>query len=279
MPNRPPLLLLHGICNNSDLFAAPQGLGFHLSKYFDIFPVNYPMSKNRGRAWDFDFHMNHDLPEIWKFACREAGCKPFVFGYSMGGMLAMASQASGVIDSPGIITVASPFRFGMIPLYPPLMRTFVRFSTLTGYRTVPIKILGRILCSLMTAVAPHHRLNDLNFFRYLVKTSSINVPVETLLQTLMWMKKRRLTDRTGKIDYLDSFENITTPVCLMYGSNDIIAPERSVQVGYDKVKSMRKLMVSILDGTHMNMTIGTKAAEIAQIAAAWCVESEELSFS
>ncbi|GAB4270583.1 MAG: hypothetical protein Kow0029_07470 [Candidatus Rifleibacteriota bacterium] len=271
---RPALLLLHGICNNSGLFAIPGGLGFHLSKYFDVFPISYPLSKNYSRPWDFDFHLSVDMPEIWRYVCKEAGCKPYVFGYSMGGMLAMASQATGVIDAPGIVTAASPFKFGMVPLYPPLMRTFVKFSTLTGYRTVPVKLLGRTLCLLMTAAAPRNRIPDLNIFRYLIKTASTNVPVETLLQALVWMKKRKFTNRTGKLDYLGMFKNIFEPVCMIYGSHDRIAPQRSVLPGYNAISSRRKLMVSISDGTHLNMTLGERAREIAEIAAAWCIDND-----
>lgn len=274
MKPRPALLLLHGICNNSNLFALPDGLGYHLSRHFDIFPYNYPVSSHRSAAWDFDFHLHHDMPRIWHNACRDAGSRPYVFGYSMGGMLAMAAQAAGVINAPSVITAASPFKYGLIPLYPPLLRTWVRISALTGYRTVPIKLLGRALCAGLTLVTPgrrEKRIADLNLFRYLIRTSAVNVPVETFLQTLMWMKKRKFTDRSGQLDYLSTFANIKAPVCLLYGSNDVIAPEATIRAGYEAVSSRQKLMASIPDGTHMNMTMGDKAALIANIAAAFCL--------
>jgi pimeloyl-ACP methyl ester carboxylesterase len=271
---RPALLLLHGICNNSSLFSIPDGLGYHLSRDFDIFPYNYPISRHKSDPYDFDFHLNHDMPAIWRSVCSEAGCRPFVFGYSMGGMLAMAAQATGVIDAPAVITAASPFRFGTVPLYPPLMRTFVRLSAITGYRTVPIKVLGRALCALLTAAAPESKMNDLNLFRYLIKTASINVPVETFMQTLMWMKKRKFTDRKGKLDYTELFSRVKSPVCMIYGTHDVIAPQRAVKYGFEAVASAKKLMVSISDGTHMNMTIGRRAEDIARITAAWCCKED-----
>ncbi|MGM0599856.1 MAG: alpha/beta fold hydrolase [Candidatus Rifleibacteriota bacterium] len=274
MPARPPLLLLHGICNNSNLFSIPQGLGVYLARHFDLFPYNYPVSRHQNEAWDFDFHLQKDMPRIWKSACREAGCKPFVFGYSMGGMLAMTAQATGIIDAPAIVTAASPFKFYNLPLYPPLMRSFVRVSSLTGYRTVPIKITGRILCALLAVTSPPERTYDLNLFRFLIKNTTVNVPVETFLQALMWIKKRRFTNRDGSIDYLDYFKNIQSPACLIYGTNDRIAPEKLVKPGYDAVQAKRKLMVAISNGTHMNMTTGSKAAEIADIAASWCLSPE-----
>jgi len=271
-----PLLLLHGICNNSNLFSFSQSsLGSYLSEYFDIFPVDYPVYENRNRHWDFDFHLYHDLPVIWEQICQEAGAKPCVFGYSMGGMLAMVAQAQGVIDAPAVITAASPFNFGMMPLYPPLMRTWVRLASLTGYKMVPIKVLGRILCSLLTAAVPGHRMGDLNLFRHLIKTAAINVPVETFLQALTWTKTRKLTDRTGKIDYLSTFPNIKTPVCLIYGSKDRVAPQRTVEAGYNAVSSRRKAIFSIPDGTHMNMTIGKNARLISEITRAWCCSDDE----
>ena len=274
MPGKPPLLLLHGICNNSNLFSIPHGLGVHLSRHFDLFPYNFPISRHQKEAWDFDFHLQKDMPAIWKSVCSEAGCKPFIFGYSMGGMLAMTAQATGVTDAPALISVASPFKFYNLPLYPPLMRTFVKFSTITGYRTVPIKITGRILCSLFAATNPPEKIHDTNLFRFLIKNTTVNVPVETFLQVLMWIKKRKLTNRNGKIHYLDLFKNIQAPACMIYGTNDRIAPEKLVQPGYEALGSPRKLMAAISNGTHMNMTTGSKAAEIAEIAASWCISPE-----
>lgn len=271
-----PLLLLHGICNNSNLFAfSSSSLGAYLSEHFDIYPVDYPIYDHRNRHWDFDFHLFEDMPVIWKQICNEAGAKPCVFGYSMGGMLAMAAQAQGVIDAPAIITAASPFNFGMMPLYPPLMRTWVKAAAMTGYQMVPIKVLGRILCSLMTAAVPGERMKDLNLFRHLIKTAAVNVPVETFLQALTWTKTRKFTDRTGKLDYLSSFDNIRTPVCLIYGKKDRVAPQRSVEAGYNAVSSRRKAIYSIPDGTHMNMTIGKNARLISEMTRAWCCNEEE----
>lgn len=273
---KPALLMLHGICNNANLFAIDKiGLGSYLSKYFDIYPVSYPITAHRREAWDFDFHLYKDIPAIWKQVCSEAGTKPFVFGYSMGGMLAMTAQAQGIIDAPGIVTVASPFNFGMIPIYPPLMRTWVRLSSLFGYRTVPIKLLGRMLCALFTAAAPGNKMTDLNLFRHLIKSAAVNVPVETFLQALTWSKTRKLSDRHGKKDYLPSFKNITTPVCLIYGSNDRIAPERTVEVGFKAVNSRKKAMVNIPGGTHMNMTVGKNAQLISELTRAWCCDQDD----
>ena len=267
---KPPLLLLHGICNNANLFAAPYGLGMYLSEHFAIYPVSYPVKEHRNESWDFDFHLEHDMPLIWRHICDKTGEKPCVFGYSMGGMLAMASQATGVIDAPAVVTAASPFSFGMIPLYPPLMRTWVRISALTGYRTVPIRLLGRILCSLMAATVPSTSAFDLNLFRELIKTACVNVPVETFLQALTWAKTRKFTDRTGTVDYLQKFSQITAPVCLIYGSHDRVAPSETVEVGYHAVNAKSKALVRIPEGTHINMTAGDNASKIAAITRAWC---------
>lgn len=272
---KPALLLLHGICNNANLFAVPSGLGQHLSEYFTIYPISYPIEAHRNHPWDFDFHLQHDLPVIWRQVCREAGEKPFVLGYSMGGMLAMAAQATGVIDAPALITAGSPFTFGMIPLYPPLMRTWVRISALTGYRTVPIRLLGRILCAMMAATAPGRAAVDINLFRNLIKTACVNVPVETFLQALTWAKTRKFSDRNGENDYLQKFPAITTPVCLIYGSNDRIAPAHTVEAGYHAASSKNKALIGIQGGTHMNMTVGDNARKISAVADAWCNRGEE----
>ncbi|MBU1108652.1 MAG: alpha/beta hydrolase [Candidatus Riflebacteria bacterium] len=273
---KPPLLLLHGICNNANLFAIEgHGLGHYLSRFFDIYPISYPLTEHRDQPWDFDFHLNQDMPLIWRQVCNEAGEKPFVFGYSMGGMLAMAAQAQGIIDAPAIVTAGAPFSFPRIPIYPPLMRAWVKIASLTGYRTVPVKLLARLLCIVFAAAAPPERMHDINLFRYLIKTATVNVPVETFIQALNWMRTRNFTDRSGTINYPDHFANIHTPVCLIYGSDDRIAPQRSVDVGYAAVSSPRKAIVGIPGGTHLSMTVGPQAAAISELARAWCCKSEE----
>lgn len=271
---KPTLLLLHGICNNSGLFAAPKGFGHYLGRYFDIFPFSYPIEAHRSKPWDFDFHLEHDMPAIWKQVCNDAGEKPYVLGYSMGGMLAMAAQATGVIDAPAIITAASPFTFGNIPLYPPLMRTWVKISALTGYRTVPVRLLGRMLCSLLAAVTPARQAFDLNLFRFLLKSACVNVPVETFLQALTWAKTKKFSDRTGMNDYLPKLSAVQNSVCFIYGSKDRIAPEQSVEAGYQMVRSKNKALIGIAEGTHMNMTCGENARKIAEITNAWCNKDE-----
>lgn len=270
---KPSLLLLHGICNNVNLFAVPDGLGHYLSRYFKVFPISYPLERHRNQPWDFDFHLHCDMPAIWQQVCALTGEKPFVLGYSMGGMLAMAAQSAGIIDAPAIITVASPFNFSFIPLYPPLMRTWVRFSGLTGYRTVPVRLLGRILCAFMASVKSSATMLDLNLFRHLVKTASVNVPLETILQALVWTKTRKFTDRTGKIDYLNRFSEIKTPVCMIYGSKDRIAPRYAVEAGFNAIKSIRKAFMEIAGGTHVNMISGENARKISELADRWCNHS------
>ena len=273
---KPSLLLLHGICNNANLFAVEgHGLGPCLSKYFDIYPVSYPLAEHKDQPWDFDFHLHRDMPIIWRQVCEQAGTKPFVFGYSMGGMLAMAAQAHGVIDAPAIVTAGSPFSFPWIPIYPPLMRAWVKIASLTGYRTVPVKLGGRLLCILFAAAAPPERVPDINLFRFFLKNATVNVPVETFVQALHWMRTRKFTDRSSTINYLERFVNIRTPVCLIYGSDDRIAPQQSVDAGYTAVSSPRKAIVGIPGGTHLSMTCGSQAAAISEIANAWCCNDEE----
>ncbi len=276
---KPPLLLLHGICNNANLFAVEgHGLGPYLSRFFDLYPVSYPLACHQDQPWDFDFHLNRDLGLIWQQVCAKAGEKPYVFGYSMGGMLAMAGQAHGIIDAPAIVTVGSPFSFPRIPVYPPLMRAWVKIASITGCRTVPVKLGGRLLCVLFAAAASPERMPDINLFRYMLKTATVNVPVETFVQALHWMRTRNFTDRSGSINYTERFVNIQAPVCLIYGSHDRIAPQSAVDTGYTAVSSSRKAMVGIPGGTHLNMTVGKKAEAISELVSAWCCKDAKEEF-
>lgn len=272
MNSKPPLLLLHGICNNSRLFALPDGLGEHLSQFFDLYPVDYPIYEHRHKPFDFDFHLEEDLPVIWRQVCREAGQRPAVLGYSMGGMLAMTAQARKVIDAPAIVCVGSPFRFRKIPLYPTLMRWGVKMSALTGHRTMPIKPGGRVLGALFATFKPGRSAHDLALFRSLVKTACINVPVETFKQSLAWIRTTKLSNRTGTYCYLDDFHRIKSPTCFIYGSRDRIAPMSAVKEGFNASGSERKVFYEIQGGSHLSMLWGEQAKQISQMVRAWCVK-------
>lgn len=271
MNSKPPLLLLHGICNNSRLFAAPDGLGAHLSQFFDLYPVDYPIYEHRHKPFDFDFHLEEDLPVIWRQVCREAGQKPAVLGYSMGGMLAMTAQARQTIDAPAIVAVASAFRFKKIPLYPTLMKWAVKTAMLTGQRTMPVKLGGRVLGALFTLFESSGNAHDLALFRNLVKTTCINVPVETFKQSLAWIRTTNLCNRTGTYYYLDDFHRIKTPTCFIYGSRDRIAPMSAVKEGFDASGSRRKAFYEIAGGGHLSMARGEQARKISQMVKAWCI--------
>jgi poly(3-hydroxyalkanoate) synthetase len=132
-----------------------------------------------------------------------------------------------------------------------------------------------MLCSLLAAATPARQAFDLNLFRFLLKTACVNVPVETFLQALTWAKTRKFSDRTGMNDYLPKLSAVQTSVCFIYGSKDRIAPERSVEAGYQMVGSRNKALVRIMAGTHMNMTCGENARKIAEITNAWCNKDEQ----
>jgi esterase/lipase len=100
------------------------------------------------------------------------------------------------------------------------------------------------------------------------------VPVETFIQVLMWISKHSLTDKTGKTDYVEQFKNIKVPICLIYGNQDRIAPEKLVESGYRALATKQKQLVAIKNGTHLNMTGGRQAQKIAKIAASWSNTSE-----
>ncbi len=271
---KPPLLLIPGICNRKALFYLPEGnaLADYLSQYFELYPIEFPLRENIGKHWDFDFHLKEELPGIWEEVCKKAGQTPYVLGYSMGGMVAMTAQALGIIDSPGLVAVASPFKFLNIPLYPTLIRYYLKFAGSIGFNVVPVSVAGRILSSLFNLTKDPARQRQIAIFRLYVTRASRTVPVETFMQVMQWIRYGDLRDRTGRTCYVNELKKIDSPTFFICGRKDLVALPSAVRAGYDASGAQKKRFMIIENGNHMNLAYGSKAKFISGEIANWLIE-------
>ena len=191
-------------------------------------------------------------------------------GYSMGGMLTMAAQATGKIDAPGVAAVASPFLYSGIPFYPTFMGIYTKIADFLNYRRVPIKLIGRLLCfcfSLMTRNPS--RQHQLKLFRLFVRKASVDVPIETIHQALIWAISGQLLSRDSKINYREEMIKITSKSCFIAGDKDIIATPEAVKEGYLAVNSSQKVYRILPGGDHMTLAAGKNARQVAKIIKEW----------
>lgn len=262
LKKKPPLLLLPGVLTNSKMFHCPpgNGLGDHLSEFFELHHVDFPLQDNLNEKWCFDFHLKHELGKVWADVCNKTGKKPQVLGYSMGGMMALTAQALGIIDAPTIFIVASPFKFFEMPLYPTITRFYVR----TGIPITPSKLFGRLLTVFFSLMSPPQSQKHINLLRTYVKESVISVPLATIEQTSMWLQSRKFLSRDGHTHYLEYLPQVTTDCCFIAGKEDRIAPKEAVKAGYDAISSnIKKFVMS--GGTHISLASGNHSKKVVEI--------------
>ena len=278
--SRPPLLLIHGICSNSKVFRLPVSKNWwkELSKNFQLLAFDLPSGRPGTdiSGWDHDTHIFEHLPAIWERACAITEQKPMVLGYSLGGILALIAQAYGLIDSPRIALVASPFRFSKIHLYPELMTSFQKMARLLGLKRVPIKFLARLLIWFWTlSTRDAGRKSDLQHFKGYTLQTGVDIPVEELLQTSLWMKHGEIVNRCGERGYLEKLREVKAPVCFVAGEVDSIATVAGVRAGFDAVGAKEKKFHIVSEAHHVGFLHGPEMIPTLNVIRDWFMKNEE----
>lgn len=268
----PDLLLLHGICSSGAVFGPSVGPGLKklLEPDFRVMvaelTVGRPSIGEQPR--DFDSHLHLDLPEIWESACTHFGEKPFVLGYSMGGMLALAGQGLGLIDCPKMMIVAAPFRFNKISFYPPLMKVVLKVASKLGLKRIPIRIFSRLIFWFF-ALQDSGITKSLRVFHILARRAGVDISAETLAQAVLWVQNGKFCDASGEKSYLPFLKTVNVPVLFLAGDRDRVAPPDSVKTGFESIGSPIKKIAIVPKAGHLDFVAGSALHTTANYAKNW----------
>jgi pimeloyl-ACP methyl ester carboxylesterase len=225
--------------------------------------------------------VREDIPTAARSALRLSGHdRLFLLGHSMGGLLSYAAGASLLRDVVrGIVTIGSPYEFGAgTPLRKlgagvlQLLRATGAFDSNPG---VPLVWVGDYLRS-------QRRLWDSRFFPTPIRPwrpGSIedDVLADYLSHSFDWTSVQVLFDlfaggsRTslhsadGRIDYGAAFEALDRPLLVIAGTEDDLAPPRSVRAAFDRSRSRDKTYREFPLG-HVDIVIGREAPSTVWLA-------------
>lgn len=96
------LILLHGAVGCAEQFDALSDL---LASDFRVFTFDF--SGHGGRAFEADFGIEKFAGELAGFVQKERIENPFIFGYSMGGYVALKAAADALIQPQAMVTLAT----------------------------------------------------------------------------------------------------------------------------------------------------------------------------
>ncbi len=96
------LILLHGAAGCAEQFEHLRKL---LSDDFRVFAFDF--SGHGGRAFEADFGIEKFAGELADFIQKERIENPYIFGYSMGGYVALKAAAAALIQPQAMVTLAT----------------------------------------------------------------------------------------------------------------------------------------------------------------------------
>lgn len=292
--NVEPVLLVHGLGANRFNFDAADDCS--LARYlaaqgYDVWLVDLRGSGESAAGswrwqWTFDDHVDHDVPPVLEFICRETGRERVHWiGHSMGGMLLYAHllRQGGRRIASGV-TLGSPVRFtprpgGLHRLAP--LEPLVKLLPM-----VPAAAVGRLAAPLVGLVGPAllgHQMNVANVDWGVIRKAYYNVASHlapgVLAQFLAWMRSGDFAASDG-FSYRDNLARITTPLFVVAGKGDRISPAADVRPAYDAVASARKAYLELAqcagfacDYGHLDLIFGRQApTEVYPRIAAWLAD-------
>jgi pimeloyl-ACP methyl ester carboxylesterase len=286
-PEGKPVILCHGLASNRyvfDMNPVPSLAEFLRSRGRDVWVVELRGSGFSSRpclfrsdsslGWGFDDHLNYDVEAVIKHVTEQTHQNSAHWvGHSMGGMLIeayLARNCSRKIASA--VAIGSPVDFSkmnssslkrllklkwvlrLIPFNPlmPLTKCFIPLA-----RIAP-KFLSIFFC--LENIDPR------------VARKIMALGVEFLSSSVLWLDMARFLeegkfgDQSGQ-PYLAGNENLDTPLLVISGSKDNMAPTPSVTAVCESGKNFRvteSLIVGMKNGCledygHLDLLIGKRA--------------------
>lgn len=288
-----PVITQHGIVTNGRNvdFDEQRSLARYLSsRGFDVWVPSLrgtgesekPSLFGRAGDHDFDTFVTEDLAAILAYVKKESGSEVVDYvGHSMGGMMLYAHLARGGDDIGRAVTIGSPVRFHLSGRVERLLRSVVG---LAGYAAwFPLRRGAHLSLPVHGGwQGPVERLlispenTDVTVWRSFIAVGMDDVSRPLLEQFGGWIADDVFASRNREIDYFAGLSNVRTPILVMAGKIDGIAPPWMVRPAFDRLGSEEKRWLVVGEGNgmsadynHMDLLLGERAGDdvFAHVAA------------
>lgn len=285
-PTHAPVVLLHGYGQNRYAWHLPsRSLFNYLARSgFDVFNLEL---RGHGRSRHLGAHppkhlsefVEHDVPAAIDEVQRLSGGRPvYLVGHSLGGLISYASSAKLGDRIAGVVSLGSPYQFtrgswslsliarvmsalehthlpasldsSAIELRP-LSETVRLLRAFIESPIFPLPIRGFVPGSVEPKVLSQHM------------ALAMDVGSVAVLR-MMFMgaaEARRGGKCLGELtDYADAFEGLATPLLVIAGTKDDLAPPASVEPAYLRSRSPDKTYRTFPRG-HLDLIVGRESPQ------------------
>lgn len=278
---RGAVMLVHGFAQNRYTWHATgrSFSAFLASEHWDVFTVDL-RGHGRSRYYSdshsrtIDEYIQEDMPSFAREAMRLSGHERlFLVGHSMGGMITYAAASSSLRDYVrGIVTIGSPYRFGLgNPLLASIAQVLkaLRFTGLFDRNPrLPLHLLGRelrrfraiagsrVIPPLLRGWRPGN-VEDIILAEFLGKSFE-RTSLQIAIDVITGADRVTLGNPHGRTDYGIAFEALDRPLLVIAGTEDSLAPPASVRRAFEKSRSSDKTYREFPFG-HLDLVLGREA--------------------
>lgn len=287
VPTGRPVLLCHGISangRNMDLDATHSMARWFAARGREAWTMSVrgtgesdrpDPAQGRPLPIRFDHYWQFDLPTAIEHVRQVSGADAIDYaGHSMGGMIAYAYLSQGGTGLHAVATLGSPTRLDWGTGLEHLLKTLG--PAVASEQIVFPSQLGALLAApFQTSVddGPFQRFfynpqsTDPQTWQRLVRYGTADTSGGVAKQLLALIATSRFTSADGAIDFRADMARIRTPVLVVAGKLDRVAPTPAVKDGYRALGGPRQwLLITRANGSrgeygHMDLVIGERAGD------------------
>lgn len=278
----PTILLVPPLAAPASCFDLRRGCSMaehFVARGHPTYLVDYGTIAFSDRRLGLEHWVDKVIPDAIDVASRDAGAEVHIVAWCLGGIMSLLAQATRHDLPIGSITaIASPFDVSQVPLIAPFrpiaIRTGGRIGTL-AYRTLggaPAPLVRRAFqlssvdkfVTKPLAILTH--LDDRDFLAQIEAVDAFTAnmaayPGRTFGQLYhRFMRDNDLAD--GTIDLgngVISLSEVTVPVLIIAGNDDVIAPKAAVHHLGDLLPNAAEVVLDTAPGGHLGVLAGRKA--------------------
>lgn len=277
------VMLVHGFAQNRYTWHLDgRSFSAYLAREgYDVFTVDL---RGHGRSRRYsdalprtvDEYVQEDIPIVVREALRISGAeKGFLIGHSMGGMISYAAAPALRDRLRGIVSIGSPFRFGLgnaFLRYVARVLATIRFTGIFDKNPLlPTHLFGRHILGgfrpvfdlpVFPASAQGWKPGSMEpeLLREYLGKSFEATAVQILFDIFSGADRVTYGNPDGRVDYGIAFESLDLPLLVIAGTEDSLAPPASVKEAYRMSGSRDKTYREFPAG-HIDLIHGREAPQ------------------